>query len=320
MELNLGFFKQTAIHYRTKMSKFAWAFCLAACTQEASAMRLTKVDNLTDKVQYDIPLVLHQVAYTPLEADSWEMGNVREFLGNNKNFRYEILTDIVKHETDINNKITLNSTAYLHAHFNSTITNAFEQLGLGAAKGDFLRYCVLYQEGGLYFDVDTKVVPDVIKAGLIEPQSDAALLYDKNMNVRQDFLAFSPRHEFLKKVIDEMVRRIEQRVPNIWLTTGPTLFTDVYLSEATGSRVFGSKFSTTKTWRQQVILKHGASFLRGKILDGGKVGVINRAGHNQVGGPHYHLGDGATPGLYVQRSFESVFPPTAGLYKGMSGA
>lgn len=255
------------------------------------AQGIEQAGNSSGEGKYAVPLIARQTSYKPLEPDSWETENANAFLKQNKAFRYTMLTDVA-------DNTTLNSSAYLQEHFDSRTVNAFRQLALGAAKADFIRYCVLYQEGGVYFDLDTKVDHDMIRDGLIQPQDTAILLYDWSGNARTDFLAFAPKHAFLKKVIDEMVSRVEKREPNVWLATGPHMFTDVFLSEVSGGHVYRSKFTTPSHWRLDMWREHGAA-LGGRALDEKKHRVTVMLDKNPCEGPrHYRITDGPTPDMY----------------------
>ena len=43
---------------------------------------------------------------------------------------------------------------YLKINFGRKFSNKFKKLKHGAHKADFFRYCILYKEGGIYFDID----------------------------------------------------------------------------------------------------------------------------------------------------------------------
>lgn len=103
---------------------------------------------------------------------------------------------------------------------------AYRMLTIGAAKADFFRYAVLYKKGGIYLDIDCKVVSrfrDFIK------ESDTAIISHERDGVlyTQWALIFAPGHPFLKRTLDLCVENIfEHKFPHdVHKTTGPPVLT-----------------------------------------------------------------------------------------------
>eukprot|EP00930_Biecheleria_cincta_P074017 TRINITY_DN61253_c0_g1_i1.p1 TRINITY_DN61253_c0_g1~~TRINITY_DN61253_c0_g1_i1.p1 ORF type:complete len:313 (+),score=26.39 TRINITY_DN61253_c0_g1_i1:150-1088(+) len=253
-----------------------------------------------DSVQLNIPLKINQVA-KEFPVNPKVIANIAALRKLNPCWKYEILLDK-------NNK----SVDYLAQHFDRAVVDAYRKLKAGPAKGDFLRYCMLFIEGGLYVDLDTWLPHDILKEKLVLPTDTLILFYDRNNNLRQDVLLATPRHEFLNLVIEECVKRINRRVPDIWLATGPHLVTDVFLMATSQQSLnfpsfylYKSQWRTSPEWRLDVLLKHQV-FMGGRVLDENDWGVALRApgmeDGDQIppGEEHYGGGIFGTPGLYVE--------------------
>lgn len=108
--------------------------------------------------------------------------------------------------------------------------NLFKKLDLGVMKADFFRYIYIYDNGGLYTDIDTKLI-------------DLSFLIDKNkMIIAKEndenlcqWTFYSPKNcEILKSVIDLMLKRLtdycnkkeEFTEHSVHYLTGPGVFTD----------------------------------------------------------------------------------------------
>ena len=65
---------------------------------------------------------------------------------NNKAFKYQFYDDIQRHE--------------FMSLFFPEIMDAYTRLPLGVMKADLWRYCIVYQYGGIYADIDTVLRTD----------------------------------------------------------------------------------------------------------------------------------------------------------------
>jgi mannosyltransferase OCH1-like enzyme len=139
--------------------------------------------------------------------------NIMNMLNKNKEYRYIFITD------DIGKKL-------INENFDKRTQDAFSKLKIGAAKGDFLRYIALYLYGGVYLDLDASIEIDL--DSFIQNTTDYIMFYTPECGVITQWIAmFKPKHIIIKKIIEEMVKRILDGETRIYIATGPDLFTDV---------------------------------------------------------------------------------------------
>lgn len=103
--------------------------------------------------------------------------------------------------------------------------NAYKSLTIGAAKADFFRYAVLYKKGGIYLDIDCKVVSRFEQ--FILPDDEAIISIENNGALfTQWALIFAKEHPFLKKTLEVCYENIkEHKFPHdVHKTTGPPAF------------------------------------------------------------------------------------------------
>lgn len=140
----------------------------------------------------------------------------------NPDYRYYFFDD-----NDIN--------CFINDTFDSTIRQAYNALQIGAAKADLWRYLVLYKNGGVYLDLDSKFnvpINQIIK------NEDKAIV---TRECRSGFfvqwcLFFQQEHPVLKKIIEAVVDNILKCVKEkkiitdyieLYNTTGPSAITKV---------------------------------------------------------------------------------------------
>ena len=150
--------------------------------------------------------------------------NTMDFLNRNKDFSYKLITDAL-------------GLQLIKDHFDVDTVWAFQRLNVGAAKGDFLRYVALYVYGGVYLDLDSSI--HTVLSTYIQPDDEFIFFYD-DANLEQNCFMIRPKHELLKAIIEEMVRRIYTKEDNIFITTGPVLVTDVIYNAMKGTRVYNA--------------------------------------------------------------------------------
>ena len=94
---------------------------------------------------------------------------------------------------------------------------AFQGLRPGAFKADLFRYCVLYKEGGVYVDVDTKAVMSLEELITLAtgsgPEIDFIGVREANRlpGVWQGFMACAPGLQFVKDAMDRIVQNVRQK-------------------------------------------------------------------------------------------------------------
>ncbi|MCP9809814.1 hypothetical protein KBY58_10255 [Cyanobium sp. HWJ4-Hawea] len=111
-------------------------------------------------------------------------------------------------------------------HFQGRIQDCFSRLTIGAARADLWRLLVLYREGGIYMDVDAHLVWPV--NSLLRDDPSEIFLVGKDGRFTNYFLASSPGNPWIKLLIDEVLRRIEDvQTNNVYHITGPGVMDDV---------------------------------------------------------------------------------------------
>jgi mannosyltransferase OCH1-like enzyme len=206
---------------------------------------------------------------SPLSFKERELKRVRSWMALNPGHRYEVLTDD-------------NAEVYVEEHFGKDsgfyrpdILYAFEALSIQIIKADFLRYLVMYIEGGLYADIDVEALKPIEK--FIPPNADYTekdidlvigievdepdfafhpILGPKCRSFCQWTFMSKPRSPAILKLIDNVVSWLKelsraQKVPisnvtvnfdDIIKGTGPSAFTNAMLSE------MSSKSGHPVTW------------------------------------------------------------------------
>ena len=121
--------------------------------------------------------------------------------------------------------------------------NAFQKICkvYGAARTDFIRYCIMYKLGGVYLDMKSAARP---LCELIRPTDSFILSAWNGQNLKhlignssgewqQWWLASEPEHPIMKELIDTIVENIENYDPFrsppgpnlVFFMTGPVLYT-----------------------------------------------------------------------------------------------
>lgn len=108
----------------------------------------------------------------------------------------------------------------------------------GAARADFFRYCLMYHQGGVYFDI--KSCARIPLHQFVGPRDGYILVGGATANrfeLQQWVIICEPRHQFLKHVLLEVCDRIESYDINkhgvgknaVLRTTGPIPYTSAIL-------------------------------------------------------------------------------------------
>ena len=147
--------------------------------------------------------------------------------------------------------------ALIAQHFPPEVMTAFKSLKAGAAKADLWRYCCLALYGGVYVDMDAAIIGPL--SDILEAATPCYFMIDAEANLIQWALAAEPRHPLLQRCVTMATQRVLAREPNIFLATGPSVFTDAFF-EAHGEVVYGSR---TLDWsRKFAFLQAGLLILR----------------------------------------------------------
>jgi mannosyltransferase OCH1-like enzyme len=158
---------------------------------------------------------------------------------NNPDYQYLFFTD-----NDIENFLKINYPQYYQTYLN---------LPIKIQKIDFFRYVAVYHYGGFYMDLDMRCLKsfdDLLKYDCIFPVDEFISDYMSRLprykeicDDGQYFLlgqyafAASPKHPFIKNIIDVIHKNIHKYVKHVvynnddyvYKTTGPDFVTNVYI-------------------------------------------------------------------------------------------
>ena len=134
---------------------------------------------------------------------------------------------------------------------------AFRACAIPAMQADYFRYCAIHALGGIYADANYRCMENV--EGLIAGPADAVLFGRQDPVPRRVaemcnwpypvgsfrtvadnmFACKRPRHPLLELAIEVATANVENRVADgpvgVWLSTGPGVFTSMYLLRELGS-------------------------------------------------------------------------------------
>ncbi len=125
---------------------------------------------------------------------------------------------------------------FIGKHFSAREQNAFRSCAVPAMQADYFRYCALLVRGGAWVDADMLCVEDPSPL-LCESFTEGLLFRRENRMVMNNFFLFrNAGSDFLRLIVDLATANIEQRVAqDVWLVTGPGLFTYLDLLNTAGS-------------------------------------------------------------------------------------
>lgn len=121
---------------------------------------------------------------------------------------------------------------YLKANAPKEVYDAYLKLTDGAAQADLWRVTTLYQQGGIYMDIDATFVWPLHH--LLKEVKQALYIKIKNSTeITNYFLATAPNNPHYKAVMDKIVHNIENYdvQKGVYGTTGPAVFNDVLRNE-----------------------------------------------------------------------------------------
>jgi len=196
-----------------------------------------------------IPKIIFQT-YSTNKIHPAIYNNIMEIRKRNPEYNYRLIND--------NEGIEIMKT-----YCGDRVLNAFQQLILGAAKGDFIRYIILYLFGGVYLDLDASIELDLNT--FIHPNDEFVFFINGDVNLEQFCFMIRPRHELMLKVIEEMITRIENKERNIFKATGPTLFNDVIYNTMNNSNIYDTNANVSNDDRG-VCYSNNNRFMGGRIV------------------------------------------------------
>lgn len=120
---------------------------------------------------------------------------------------------------------------YINSNFSKEIINAFNKLNIMTARIDFWRYLILYQNGGIYLDIDSCINKKI--SSFLNNDDDALITAETNPGLFVQWaLFFIKKHPILEIVIENVVKNIETNKfhNDIINLTGPGAFTEALSS------------------------------------------------------------------------------------------
>lgn len=106
----------------------------------------------------------------------------------------------------------------------------------GAAQADLWRLFVLYQEGGIYMDIDATLVWSLDT--LINNEESLYIRVSNNTEITNYFIASNPGNHYLKECLDLIVHNVENYDPEmgVYHSTGPTVLNKVLEGKAINAK------------------------------------------------------------------------------------
>ncbi len=104
---------------------------------------------------------------------------------------------------------------YVNSNFDKEIKTAFNSLQHIVPKVDFWRYLIIFQNGGIYLDIDSSINKPIDE--IIQENNDGIITSESNNNQQfvQWSLIFKKEHPLLQKTIDYVTENIlKNKYPN----------------------------------------------------------------------------------------------------------
>jgi mannosyltransferase OCH1-like enzyme len=148
-----------------------------------------------------------------------EMENTTKIIKNlNPEYEYKLFTDD-------------DCIEYIKNNFSEHVLFAYNNLIPGAFKADLFRYCVLYQEGGVY--IDCKMIPSKPFREIINPDDSSILVnntFELNLvSIYNAFICSEPKNNLFLESINQIVNNnLNLFYPSDpFAITGPTLLYNI---------------------------------------------------------------------------------------------
>ena len=177
--------------------------------------------------KYPIPAILHKTG--PLKEPPNEIQDLfKKIKQQNPEYTIKYYNDTQCRE-------------FIKKNFEKKVLHAYDKLIPGAFKADLFRYCILYQNGGVYGDLSqTYLVP---LNELVDRNHDVLVIVrDKLIStfpnitkhaIQISFMAAQPKLAIFKKAIEQIVENVKNNYygSNPLAVTGPLLFRKVLDTE-----------------------------------------------------------------------------------------
>lgn len=162
-------------------------------------VRSTKADHSVVTYSQKIPFKIHQTYYSrDLELDIYQ--TCMTIKNMNPEYNYYFYTDDDCRE-------------YIQREYPPEYLKAYDMVIPGAYKADVFRYLLLYREGGVYMDCKSSTM--VALRDFIPKNATFAVFRDRPEGaLLNSFMAVTPGHPIVKKVIDMTISNILQQKYN----------------------------------------------------------------------------------------------------------
>jgi mannosyltransferase OCH1-like enzyme len=177
---------------------------------------------------------------------------------------------------------------FLRSQFEPEVLHSFDALRPYAYKADLLRYCLLYDIGGWYFDIAVKPIESFDLSSHIETIAfrDMQRCTSTNWSCQNSVLFSRPRssvYETAIKLVLENVRNQHYGI-NAVCPTGPVLLGKAFaLTGESHDRMFGDYMFLTPTHHYKnpaFVFPSGLIFALGKPAEGGDLTELGGLGTN----------------------------------------
>ena len=177
---------------------------------------------------------------------------------------------------------------FLTQKFDKEVVEAFDKLNPYAYKADLLRYCILYQVGGWYFDIPSRPllsieVPDSVETIAFR---DMQLYTGTNFACQNSILFAKPQLPIYERAIKLVVENCKRNYYgiNALCPTGTVVLGRAFAIEGESqNRVFGDYTLLTPLYNMKnraFVLPDGVIFAFGKNAEGGDLTALGATGTN----------------------------------------
>lgn len=161
----------------------------------------------------------------------------------NPNFKYRLFNE-------------KSAERFIAEHFTAREVAAFRACAVPAMQADYFRYCAVLTLGGVYADADIDCSTNL--APLVGAVHSAQFFYRPTLYTVTNsfFIVHSPGHPLVKFALEVTTENIERRrFENVWLATGPGVFSTLYgihMCGSIGALLRHLKLGNTKWPREEM--------------------------------------------------------------------
>ena len=161
-----------------------------------------------DFVDHNIPRVIYQTYKSnAINKDLYK--NVESWINQNPSYQYEFYDD---------ERIRL----FLLREYGPKYVKRFESIKVGASKSDYFRILIIYKYGGVYADLDNKLLKPLDE--IIKPEDTEILHKQLNNWYDTHVLMMSPKNELLYDCIQIINKNIDDKIEGTSIdVTGPRI-------------------------------------------------------------------------------------------------